>query len=194
MARRFVSLTVSMMLVLFLFMTGCSSSADPQGSGDQVELKLGFYSSGASDAKMQELIDGFMKKHPNIKVTTETAPYGQFFQKLDTRIAAGNAPDLWLSDGVLVAKYAERGAIKDLTEWIDKDLNKEDYYGLDFNKDAEGRYWAVPQGIQIGVLFYNKDLFDQAGVSYPTEDWTYDDLKKAAAKLTDVGFQREKRR
>ncbi|QKI81401.1 ABC transporter substrate-binding protein [Kroppenstedtia eburnea] len=184
MARRFVSLTVSMMLVLFLFMTGCSSSADPQGSGDQVELKLGFYSSGASDAKMQELIDGFMKKHPNIKVTTETAPYGQFFQKLDTRIAAGNAPDLWLSDGVLVAKYAERGAIKDLTEWIDKDLNKEDYYGLDFNKDAEGRYWAVPQGIQIGVLFYNKDLFDQAGVSYPTEDWTYDDLKKAAAKLT----------
>jgi multiple sugar transport system substrate-binding protein len=121
--------------------------------GKPVELRLGYYSSAQTDAKMQELIAKFQEKHPNIKIKTESSPYNQFFQKLDTQIAAESAPDLWLSDGVLVPKYAERGVLKDLTEWIERDLQKDDYYGLDFNKDANGKYWGVPQGIQIAVLY-----------------------------------------
>ena len=65
-----------------------------------------------------------------------------------------------------------------------QDLKADEYYGLDFNKDADGRYWGVPQGIQVGVLFYNKELFDKAGVAYPTDEWTWEDLKASAAKLT----------
>ncbi|MGX4583199.1 ABC transporter substrate-binding protein [Paenibacillus chitinolyticus] len=165
--------------------TGTTAGGGSQESGGKpVEILLGYYSDGKSDAKMKELIDKFMKKHPDIKVNTQSAPYGQFYQKLDTQIAAGQAPDVWLSDGVYVMKYAERGAVKDLTEWIGKDLKKDDYYGLDFNKDAKGKYWAVPQGIQVGALFYNKDLFDKAGVAYPNENWTWEDLKKNAALLT----------
>ncbi len=165
-----------------------ATSAPPSPSAEPAEILLGFYSGGASDDKMKELIDRFTEQHPHITVKTQSAPYGQFFQKLDTQIAAGEAPDVWLSDGVYVMKYAERGAIKDLTAWIDRDLNKDDYYGLDFNKDSQGKYWGVPQGIQVGVLFYNKDLFDKAEVAYPTDDWTWEDLKATAAKLTvDAG-------
>ena len=137
---------------------------------------------------MKELIEQFEKQHPNITVKTQSAPYGQFYQKLDTQIAAGQAPDVWLSDGVYVMKYAQRGAAKDLTDWIARDLKADEYYGLDFNKDADGRYWGVPQGIQVGVLFYNKELFDKAGVAYPSDEWTWEDLKSSAAKLTvDAG-------
>jgi multiple sugar transport system substrate-binding protein len=185
---------MSLVLVFVLILAGCakektntSNTSDSKGgkeTDEVVELKLGYYSSASSDAKMQELIEKFMDKHPNIKVTTESSPYGPFYQKLDTEIAAGNAPDVWLSDGVLVSKYAERGAAKNLTDLINKDIKKEDYYGIDFNKDADGKYWAVPQGIQVGVLFYNKEMFDKAKVDYPTEDWTYDDLKKTAEKVT----------
>lgn len=164
--------------------SGPSGQTEPSGQNEQVEITLGYYSDAKSDAKMKELIEKFKAKHPNITVKTQSAPYGQFFQKLDTQIAAGQAPDVWLSDGVYVMKYAERGAVRELTDWIENDLNKDDYYGLDFNKDAEGRYWAVPQGIQVGVLFYNKDLFDKAQVPYPTEDWTWEDLKETGAKLT----------
>ncbi len=156
---------------------------DPPQQED-VSIKLGFYSGGKSDEKMKELIEKFMVKYPHIKVETQSAPYGQFFGKLDTQIAANEAPDVWLSDGVFVMKYAQRGAIKDLTNWIDRDLNKDEYYGLDFNKDAEGHYWAIPQGIQIGVLFYNKDLFDKANVPYPNDNMTWEELKETAAKLT----------
>ncbi|MYL51818.1 extracellular solute-binding protein [Pontibacillus yanchengensis] len=186
-------------LVLYLFalfalvLSACSNQtegdAEQDGDNDstseeQVKITLGFYSSGSADQKMEELINKFEQAHPNIKVKTQNAPYSQFFQKLDTQIAGGTAPDVWLSDGVFVQKYAERGAAKDLTEWINNDLNKDEYYGLDFNKDADGKYWAVPQGIQIGALFYNKDMFDKAGVDYPDDSWTWDDLKEAGAKLT----------
>jgi multiple sugar transport system substrate-binding protein len=190
--KKFLSLMMSFLLVFVLILTGCAkektnTSDSKEGNketDEEVELKLGYYSSASSDAKMQELIEKFMKAHPNIKVTTESSPYGQFYQKLDTEIAAGNAPDVWLSDGVLVSKYSERGAAKDLTELINKDIKKEDYYGIDFNKDSNGKYWAVPQGIQVGVLFYNKEMFDKAKVDYPTEEWTYDDLKETAEKVT----------
>ncbi|GIP21610.1 sugar ABC transporter substrate-binding protein [Paenibacillus sp. J22TS3] len=178
-------LILAVLMLSSMILSACSGGGDKKGaSGDQVELRLGYYSSAQTDAKMQELVKKFQDSHPNIKVKTESSPYGQFFQKLDTQIAAGNAPDVWLSDGVLVPKYAERGALKDLTELIGKDLKHDDYYGLDFNKDAAGKYWGVPQGIQIGVLYYNKDMFDAAKVTYPTTDWTWDDLKAAAEKLT----------
>ncbi|QOT08314.1 sugar ABC transporter substrate-binding protein [Paenibacillus sp. JNUCC32] len=190
---------VTALLLISIIVSGCGNASDGKtgtaspgtGGGEEdkkVEILLGYYSSDSSDAKMKELIEQFEEKHPNITVKTQSAPYGQFYQKLDTQIAAGQAPDVWLSDGVYVMKYAQRGAAKDLTDWIAKDLKADEYYGLDFNKDADGRYWGVPQGIQVGVLFYNKDLFDKAGVAYPTNEWTWEDLKASAAKLTvDAG-------
>ncbi|REJ10312.1 ABC transporter substrate-binding protein [Halobacillus trueperi] len=180
-------LKISVLIMAFVFiLTGCSdeSGGEAGANSDQTEITLGFYSSGSADEKMNELIKKFEEEHPDIKVNTQNAPYQQFFQKLDTQIAGGTAPDVWLSDGVFVQKYAERGAAKDLTEWINEDLDKDEYYGLDFNKDSDGKYWGVPQGIQIGALFYNKDMFDQAGVDYPDESWTWEDLKEAGAKLT----------
>lgn len=190
---------ITALLLISIIVSGCGNASDGKtgtaspgtGGGEEdkkVEILLGYYSSDSSDAKMKELIEQFEEKHPNITVKTQSAPYGQFYQKLDTQIAAGQAPDVWLSDGVYVMKYAQRGAAKDLTDWIAKDLKADEYYGLDFNKDADGRYWGVPQGIQVGVLFYNKDLFDKAGVAYPTDEWTWEDLKASAAKLTvDAG-------
>ncbi|WP_221567642.1 sugar ABC transporter substrate-binding protein [Alkalihalobacillus sp. TS-13] len=175
-----------MVLILALLLSACSAETDSEEDGDSsaTEITLGFYSSGSADEKMKDLIAQFEKEHPDIKVKTQNAPYQQFFQKLDTQIAGGNEPDVWLSDGVFVLKYAERGAARDLTKWIEKDLNKDDYYGLDFNKGPDGKYWGVPQGIQIGALFYNKDMFDAAGVDYPDDTWTWEDLKEAGAKLT----------
>lgn len=168
--------------------TGTTTPGTGGDEGKKVEILLGYYSSDSSDAKMKELIEQFEKQHPNITVKTQSAPYGQFYQKLDTQIAAGQAPDVWLSDGVYVMKYAQRGAAKDLTDWIARDLKADEYFGLDFNKDADGRYWGVPQGIQVGVLFYNKELFDKAGVAYPSDEWTWEDLKSSGAKLTvDAG-------
>ncbi|WP_103104383.1 ABC transporter substrate-binding protein [Brevibacillus reuszeri] len=170
-------------LLTAVLFTGCSSQSSTT-EGGQVELFLGYSSDPPTKKKMEEIIAKFESSHPNIKIKTETAPYEDFYQKLTTQIAAGTAPDIWQSDGTKVFGFAQRGAIRDITDYVTKEINKDEVNGLEFNKDADGKYWGVPQGIQVGALFYNKDLFDKAGVSYPTADWTWDDLKAAAAKLT----------
>lgn len=170
-------------LLTAILFTGCSSQPSTT-EGGQVELFLGYSSDPPTKKKMEEIIAKFESSHPNIKIKTETAPYEDFYQKLTTQIAAGTAPDIWQSDGTKVFGFAQRGAIRDITDYVTKEINKDEVNGLEFNKDADGKYWGVPQGIQVGALFYNKDLFDKAGVSYPTADWTWDDLKAAAAKLT----------
>lgn len=170
-------------LLTAVLIAGCSSQPSTT-EGGQVELFLGYSSDPPTKKKMEEIIAKFELSHPNIKIKTETAPYEDFYQKLTTQIAASTAPDIWQSDGTKVFGFAQRGAIRDITDYVTKEINKDEVNGLEFNKDADGKYWGVPQGIQVGALFYNKDLFDKAGVSYPTADWTWDDLKAAAAKLT----------
>ncbi len=192
MKKNVVSLTLSMVTAGSLLLTGCSSQSTSAGNKDSktekaqktVELKLGYYDSQLTAGPLDEIVKKFEAKHPEIKITTETAAYGPFFQKLDTEIAAGNAPDIWLSDGVLVPKYAENGAIKDLTDFINNNLNIADYYAIDNNKDSNGKYWAVPEGIQDAVVYYNKDMFNKAGINYPKGDWTWEDLITTAEQLT----------
>lgn len=88
------------LLLISVMVSGCGNAGDGQsgtassgtGGGEEdkkVEILLGYYSSDSSDAKMKELIEQFEEKHPNVTVKTQSAPYGQFYQKLDTQIAAG---------------------------------------------------------------------------------------------------------
>ncbi|OPG10017.1 ABC transporter substrate-binding protein [Microbispora sp. GKU 823] len=160
----------------------CGGSADESGA---VTLKLGFYAAAGdpADTTMRELVKEFTAANPSIKVQLEVAPYVKFFEKLRTEIAGGQAPQVWLSDGVLVQEFAARGALADLTDRV-KTVNAADYSGIELNRDPKGRIYGFPQGAQTPVLFYNKKLFAEAKVDAPTADWTYDDLAAAAKKLT----------
>ena len=161
---------------------GCSQKNTESG---KTKVILGYYAiPGDSEKVMKELISEFESNHPDIDIVTQVAPYDEFFQKLKTQIAANQAPDIWLSDGVFVPSYYSRGVLKDLTPWIDRDVNRNDYLMLQANADTSGRIWGFPQGLQILALFYNKKLFDEAKLAYPTPEWTLDDMLTAAKKLT----------
>ncbi|MGV9304324.1 MULTISPECIES: ABC transporter substrate-binding protein [unclassified Nonomuraea] len=162
--------------------TSCGGSADGSGA---VTLRLGFYAAAGdpADTTMRELVKEFSAANPSIKVELEVAPYVKFFERLRTQIAGGQAPQVWLSDGVLVQEFAARGALADLTDRVST-VNAADYSGIELNKDAKGRIYGFPQGAQTPVLFYNKKMFAEAKVAEPTADWTYDDFAAAAKKLT----------
>lgn len=161
---------------------GCSQS---KTTSSKTTIVLGYYAlPGDPEKVMKQLIADFEVKHPDIQIVTQVSPYDEFFQKLKTQVAAGKAPDIWLSDGVFVPAYAERGVLKELTPWIDRDLKRNDYLMLESHMDKDGKIWAFPQGLQVLVLYYNKKMFDEAKLAYPTKDWTLDDLQKAAKILT----------
>jgi multiple sugar transport system substrate-binding protein len=164
------------------------SSADhsaeaSKGPAKQVTLKLGL--PGGYDVTSKDIVDGFIKDHPNIKVEIQEAPWGDFTSKISTQIAGNTAPDIWLQENATILGYGKRGVAEDLSDYIARDLNADDYIdALYAAKTPEGKIWGVPHGINPIALAYNEDVFKQANVALPTDDWTFQDLIDNSKKLT----------
>lgn len=174
-----------MLVCTILIFSGCGGSKHTQTAENIIEVRFG-YPGGVGDyeALKNTIIPMFEEANPHIKINLEYQPWNQFFTKLKTQIAANEAPDFWISDGVYLMEFADRGALKDVTEWVERDFNKEDFVALDFARDPEGRIWGIPREIQTIALFYNKKDFDETGVEYPDETWDWNSLLEASRKLT----------
>ncbi|TCL65322.1 carbohydrate ABC transporter substrate-binding protein (CUT1 family) [Hydrogenispora ethanolica] len=150
---------------------------------EPVKIRIAYYADQKPAENMAGIINEFQKAHPNVKVQISWTDWDSHYEKLKTELAAGGGPTVYLLDSVYIQGYAGRGLLEDLSRRV-KIFSKEKYSGLDAVKDPRGKSWAVPQGIQLQVLYYNKDMFDKAGVKYPTANWTTDDMLAAAKKLT----------
>lgn len=162
------------------------SSGSSGGSSKKVELKMIFWDSN-QEPGLQAMADGFMEKNPDISVTVETIPWDDYWTKLQAAAQGGDMPDIVVMHPDEVENYASGGMLMDLTDVLDGETANRssfpDYVIEDFTVD--GNNYGIPKDIGTMGLFYNKDLFDAAGVAYPTSDWTWDDLTAAAEQLTD---------
>lgn len=139
------------------------------------------------------VIPKFQEKYPNIKVNLIIVPYNQMDQKLLTMVAAGEPPDVFSQWGVSgFGDYYTRGLLLDLTPYINRDkYNLGAFIPRVVNiYKRSGKYYSVPQVTNYGILvYYNKDLFDKAGLPYPPVDWqdkswNWDKMVQYAKKLT----------
>ncbi len=164
-----------------LFESGGSSGEDP----DTVVVMLPADNPGDIQAR-QTLAEEFMKKHPNIPVKIQTIPAEGYDQKVFTSIAAGSPPDIFGSGDVIIPTIVSKNYALDLNQFIEKeDYDLSPFYpqvldGLTF----EGKLVGLTDNWDTQVLYYNRDLFDKAGVDYPNESWTWDDFVAAARRLT----------
>lgn len=162
-----------------------SSDKPPASSAATKEMKLTIGLPGAYDVTKKEIIDGFIAKFPNIKTEIVEVPWADFATKITAEIAGGTAPDVWVQENAIVLGYGNRGVAEDLAPYIKKDLNDADYIsGLYASKTPDGKVYGIPHGINPVALAYNKKMFADAGVTPPTDDWTYADMIEAAKKLT----------
>ncbi|MDH6364282.1 multiple sugar transport system substrate-binding protein [Enterococcus sp. PF1-24] len=136
---------------------------------------------------MEKMAEAFTKENPEIKVKVEVTPWDQYWTKLQASASGGEMADLFWMHPDQVYNFASGDALLDLTDYIaDSKLEMADfpsYIGDGFN--IEGQQLAIPKDYGTLGLWYNKDLFDQAGVAYPDETWTWDTWMEAAEKLTD---------
>jgi multiple sugar transport system substrate-binding protein len=134
----------------------------------------------------QTIVDDFQSANPDIKVNVEVSDWDTYWTKLKTLLAANTPPDVFAMDAPLYLDYQSRGVLLNLQPYIDKNAGFLDGFypvTLEAYKLPDG-YYGMPRDFQTIVLFYNKDMFDAAGVDYPATDWTYDDLRAAAKDLT----------
>ena len=136
----------------------------------------------------------FMRLNPDVKVRFENLPYAQYWDKLQTMNAAGVAPDIIFMESSRFAKFASSGALENLQSYIERDgdVDLADFYPAALDSYRwKGDIYGLPNDIAIGVVFWNKDLFDEAGVPYPLAlgpsgkpGWTWNDYLKSAKMLT----------
>ena len=182
-ARRGVA-ALAMTALGALAITGCSSSAntDTTSSDEKVTLEYGIWDQ-KQEAAMVSIADAFTAEHPNVTIKIVTTPYKEYFTKLQTSVSGGAAPDVFWMNGPNFQLYASNGVLAPLG---DAGLTTADYpQGLVDLYSLDGEVYGAPKDFDTIALWYNTELFDAAGVDYPTAGWTWDDLKAAAAKLTD---------
>ncbi len=143
-----------------------------------------FSGSGAQEETLKKMIEIFESKNPDIKVDVQITGYEDYFTKLATTVGGGNPPDVFEMNMENFLSYMLRGTCADLTGKIDTANYSE---GTLAAVSSEGKIYAVPMSFSTCVLFYNKNLFDQAGVAYPTDEWTWADAQAAAEKIKALG-------
>lgn len=134
---------------------------------------------------LDEMVALFEAANPGIDVEVETAAYADYFTELQTRIAGGEAPDSFELNYENFVTYAGKGALLDMTTAVDAETAGRYYPEALEAFQLGGVQYGLPASFSNVVLFYNKDLFDAAGVAYPTADWTWAEEMEAAKRLTD---------
>lgn len=171
---------------VFLFSSGCSNSSGPDDG--KTVIKVAFWGSPDEINIITNSIASWQEEHPDIKVRFEHTPYGGYVSKILTRIAGGAAPDIICTEVNYFVSFASKGVLANLTPFINADtsFNKKSFFPEVLDRFTVGKsIYAIPRDTApFACVFYNKDLFDEAGLEYPADNWTWDDMLDKAQKLT----------
>ncbi|GIN17768.1 hypothetical protein J32TS2_31240 [Shouchella clausii] len=190
--KRSVKPLLFMPLLLPLLATG-SCANEEAVTTNEVELTWLVRSDPNLIEWEHRVIEEFEKEHPGIKVRLQTIPQGEIDQKLQTMIAGGNVPDVWSPNWADsgFGGYHKLGALKDLTPYIEQDpevVEGIDETLLEIYRTEEGTF-GLPILSMGSFLYYNRDLFDAAGIEPPPTDWEdkswdWDAMIEAAKAIT----------
>ena len=159
-------------------------TSDSGEAGEEVTITYcNFNASGGNEEVLDTMYEKFHEEYPNITVDIETIGYDDYFTLMQTRVAGGTAPDCYELNIENFASYASKGVLADLSGADTANFN-ETALGA-FNVD--GVQYGLPGNFSNVILIYNKDLFDQANLEYPSDDWTWEDAETAAKAIKELG-------
>lgn len=171
-------------LVLLLSMTGCSGSAD-----GKTHLTFQIWDVYQRPG-MQAMCDAYTAKHPDVVIEVQATSWSEYWTKLEASAESNTMPDIfWMHTNQLLY-YADFGMLADVTNlYDDVESNYYENHFSDISRSnvsgSDGQFYGVPKDKDNILLVYNKEMFDAAGVAYPTDDWTWDDLVDASQKIYD---------
>jgi multiple sugar transport system substrate-binding protein len=180
-----IATIVGVLTLSALALAGCGN-AGGSGSGSAT-LSMSIWDSNQLPA-MQAMADKFTEENPDITVNIEVTPWDQYWTNLNAGAQGGAMPDVFWMHPENISNFATNGALLDLTDRIAEDNFDMSVFpeGIVASHVVDGRNFAMPKDVSTMGLFFNKDIFDAAGVAYPDDTWTWDTWMEVAGKLTNA--------
>ena len=182
MKRRFPRMiAAALALTLLLSVTGCGSS------DGKTHLTFQIWDIAQRDG-MQAMCDAYTAQHPDVVIEVQVTSWSEYWTKLEAAAESNTMPDIYWMHTDQILYYADFGILADLTDLYDaEDPNfYADHYSeisLSNASGTDGKLYGVPKDKDNVLLVYNKEMFDAAGVAYPDESWTWDDMEAASAQI-----------
>ena len=156
------------------------------GSSVEGELSVTIWDEGQRPG-LQQIVDDWSAQS-GVKATIQVVDWNDYWTLLEAGATGGELPDVFWMHSNVAQKYMENDQLLDLTDKIaasDK-IDLSNYYeGIVNLYQSNGKQYAVPKDIDTIALWYNKTIFDEMGVPYPDDTWTWDDFAANAKKLTN---------
>ncbi len=193
MKKKIVSLILaSVMAVTGLIGCGGTKTASTSGqdasSGSSKDVHITYALWDSNQAKgIRTMADEFETKNPGIKIDLQVVGWDNYWTMLEAAATGGSLPDTFWMHSNETYRYESNGMLMDLTDRINKssEVKLSNYpEGLDKIYNLNNKQYAIPKDYDTIGLWYNKTMFDKAGISYPDETWNWDKLYEAAKKLT----------
>jgi multiple sugar transport system substrate-binding protein len=189
---------VLLMILMVLLISACAGAATPapptaapaeEQPKETLKAELSVIHWGSQEEK--DLVAGwisqFNEQYPDVKIQQIHVPQN-YWDKVAAMFAAGTPPDLMYMGYPEMALYASEGTLLPLDDYLDNDsdVSRDMYFPalIEAFTYSDGQLYGIPKDWNSQVLYYNKTMFDEAGLSYPDDTWTWDDFLASAKKLT----------
>ncbi len=163
---------------------GCGNNAS-SGDGEKVELVMSVWDTD-QEPVMKELCAKYSETHENVTIKTQLSPWSEYWTKLEASATGAAAPDIITMNVMHVEEYADAGILMDLTDAEAKsDLHAKDNFPAPLldGYTVNGRLYGIPKDFDTNGIFYNKELFDAAGVAYPEDGMTFEQFRAKCEEL-----------
>ena len=182
MKKALTILLIALIAMTTVFAGGASESSS---EGGVTTLTLAFWDVSQNNY-INVVIDAFEAANPDIKIELQDTPSTEYITKLNTQLNGESDVDMFfVKEADKTKTFYDRGQLADLSGYIAADgIDMADYNGTDANFIFDGKVYGMPVRTDQYVLFYNKDIFDAAGVPYPDNDMTWAEFENLAAQLT----------
>jgi multiple sugar transport system substrate-binding protein len=165
----------------------CSGSSRDANEDDGGATTIQLQVSGEPEetAVYSSIAQQFQQQHPGIEVeVVEVAEKDDHLARLATSFSGGNPPDVFLVNFREYSQFVVRGAIEPIAHHLEG-VDTSAYYEPPLEAFTyDGTLQCMPQNISSLVVYYNKALFESAGLKRPKEGWTWDDFRATALALT----------
>ena len=170
--------------LLLMSLAGCSAA------DGKTHLTFQIWDVAQRDS-MQAICDAYTAKNPDVVIEVQVTSWNEYWTKLEAAAESNTMPDIFWMHTNQILYYSDFGMLADVTDLyddVDPNFYNEHFSEISRNNasGSNGRLYGVPKDKDNIILVYNKEMFDAAGVAYPDDDWTWDDMTDASAKIYET--------